>query len=200
MELNTILNIMAEYKLSADEILLIFLTLYARDEEGHPEFFLKWYTDCNGQPSLKQLFTSLKEKGVIKRNYNPDTYVPNEIEFNKVFLKKYYKQSGIMGKELFDNYEPFIQINGKTASLRNISKRFCTLEEFYFFYSSQIGHDPEKHKKIMEILSWARQNKLCKISIIEFVASHKWNEFEQMRKEGFTPDVATSYDVYKEVE
>ena len=200
MELNTILNILVEYKLSADELLLVILTLYARDEEAHPEFFLKWYTDCDGKAQLKDLFKNLKEKGIIKKSYNPETYIPNEIEFNKNFLKKFYKQSGVMGKELFDNYEPFIQINGKMASLRNISKRFCTLEEFYFYYASQIGHDPEKHKKVMDILKWARENNLCKVSILEFVASHKWNEFEKMREEGFRPDVATSYDVYKDVE
>ena len=78
------------------------------------------------------MFENLKEKSIIKKNYNPESYVPNDIEFNKNFLKKYYKQSGVLGKELFDNYEPFIQINGKMASLRNIAKKFYTLEEFYF--------------------------------------------------------------------
>ena len=198
MELNTILNIMAEYHISADELLLIWLTLYARDEEGHSEFFLKWWTDCEGKQKLKTMFENLKEKSIIKKNYNPESYVPNDIEFNKNFLKKYYKQSGVLGKELFDNYEPFIQINGKMASLRNIAKKFYTLEEFYFYYSSQIGHNPEKHKEVMEILRWARENKLCKVSILEFVASHKWNEFAQMKAEGFSPDVGTSFDVYQD--
>jgi len=30
---------MAVYNLTADELLLIYLTFLARDEEGHPEFF-----------------------------------------------------------------------------------------------------------------------------------------------------------------
>ncbi len=144
------------------------------------------------------MFENLKEKSIIKKNYNPESYVPNDIEFNKNFLKKYYKQSGVLGKELSDNYEPFIQINGKMASLRNIAKKFYTLEEFYFYYSSLIGHNPEKHKEVMEILRWARENKLCKVSILEFVASHKWNEFAQMKAEGFSPDVGTSFDVYQD--
>jgi len=59
------------------------------------------------------------------------------------------------------------------ASLRNISKKFYTLEEFYFYYSSQIGHNVDKHQDIMDILKWARERNLVKISIIEFVASHK---------------------------
>lgn len=38
------------------------------------------------------------------------------------------------------------------ASLRNISKKFYTLEEFYFYYSSQIGHNVDKHQDVMDIL------------------------------------------------
>ena len=187
---------MSEFNLTADEVLLIWLTLYAQDEEKHPEFFERWWNDCRGKEKLRDLFESLKEKSVIKKNYNPSTYVPNDIEFNKHFLKKYYKISGELGKELFDNYEPFIQINGKMASLRNISKRFYSLEEFYFAYSSAIGHDPEKHKEVMEILQWARDNRLVKVGILEFIASHKWNEFKQMRDQGFTPDTVSSFDLY----
>lgn len=153
MELNTILNIMAEYNLSADELLLIYLTLYARDEENHADYFKKWLENCNGQSKLRLLFNNLKDKSIIKKNYNPSSYIPNEIEFNKVFLKKYYKVSGALGKELFDNYEQFICIDGKYASLRNISKKFYTLEEFYFYYASQIGHNPDKHNQVMEILN-----------------------------------------------
>ena len=41
MELNTILNIMAEFGLTADELLLVYTTLCAQDEESHPEYFMK---------------------------------------------------------------------------------------------------------------------------------------------------------------
>ena len=41
MELNTILNLMTIYHLTADELLLIYLTFLARDEEGHGEYFTK---------------------------------------------------------------------------------------------------------------------------------------------------------------
>ena len=188
---------MSDWKLSADELLLIWLTLYARDEENHAEYFNKWFDDCSGKEQLKTLFESLKTKGVILKNYNPESYIPNQIEFNKHFLNNYYKQSGVLGKELFDNYEPFIRINGKMASLKNISKKFYTLEEFYFYYSSQIGHNVKKHQEIMDILNWAKDNNLVKVSILEFVASHKWNEFKTMKDEGWQPDIATSYDVYQ---
>ena len=38
MELDTILNLMITYNLTADELLLVYLTFLAREEEGHPEY------------------------------------------------------------------------------------------------------------------------------------------------------------------
>lgn len=199
MELNTILNIMSEFSLTADELLLVWLTLYARDEENHAEFFRRWFTDCKGNERLKDLFNSLKEKGVIKKNYNPNSYIPNDIDFNSRFLNKYYKQSGKLGAELFNEYESFVFINGKNFSLKNISKKFYTLEEFFFFYSSQIGHSPDKHQEILELLKWGKENKLITYGILEFVSSHKWLELKKMKEEGYSPNVATSYDVYSDL-
>jgi hypothetical protein len=39
MELDTIINIITQYNLTGDELLLIYLTLCAQD--GHPEYFAK---------------------------------------------------------------------------------------------------------------------------------------------------------------
>ena len=66
MELNTIINILIEYNITADELLLIYLTFLAQDEEGHPEYLSKWLNN-GGQKYLKPLFNSLKEKGIIKK-------------------------------------------------------------------------------------------------------------------------------------
>ena len=98
------------------------------------------------------MFNSLKDKGIIHKNYNPETYIPNDIEFNKTFIKGWIKNSGELGQELFDEYPPFVQINGKTFSLRNISKQFHSLDEFFFHYSVQIGHNIDRHNKVMELL------------------------------------------------
>ena len=87
MELNTILNLMINYGLTESELMLIYLTFLAQDEQGnHTEYFVKWLSN-GGQERLRPLFESLKEKGIIKKSYNPDSYIPNEIEFNKIFLK-----------------------------------------------------------------------------------------------------------------
>lgn len=101
MDINLILNLMSTYHLTADELLLVYLTFIARDEEGHPEYLAKWIQN-GGQ--LRPLFESLKEKGIIHKTYNPSTYSPNDIEFNKTVLKTWPKYSGLMGMELFNAY------------------------------------------------------------------------------------------------
>ena len=78
-----------------------------------------------------------------------------------------------MGKELFDAYPSFININGKYAPLKDISKRFSSLDEFFFFYSTQIGHNIEKHKEVMEILKWAKDNGHLNFGILSFVISNQ---------------------------
>lgn len=202
MELDTILNIMAKYRLTADEILLVYLTFLAQTENGDPEkhriYFSRWYEN-GGKERLKSLFDSLKAKGIIYKNYNPDSYEPDEIEFTQSFIKQYYKLTGELGKELMSAYPSTLYINGKIVSLKNISKRFMNLQEFYFWYSSTIGHSISKHREIIEILKWAKTNDLVHIPVIEFVASCKWDEFKEMREKGIQGRAST-YDVYETIQ
>jgi hypothetical protein len=53
---------------------------------------------------------------------------------------------------LFDTYPAFVQGNGKLLPLRNVSKKFHSLDEFFFNYSTTIGHSKEKHEEIIELL------------------------------------------------
>lgn len=198
MEINTILNLLITYRLTADELLLIYLTFLARDEEGHPEYFQKWFQH-GGNAQLRNLFNSLKEKGIILKNYETDTYDPNEVPFNKIFLKTFVKNSGKMGQELFDAYPPFLNLQGKLVSLRNIAKHYSTLEEFFFAYSLTIKHNPETHKQIMEILEWAKENDLINFGICEFIASHKWIELQYLKDHPQEGQIASTLNVYESI-
>ena len=65
MDLNTILNIMAEYNLTAEELLLVYVTYIAREENGNNiTYFNKWFNN-GGKDRLRDLFNYLKYKGVI---------------------------------------------------------------------------------------------------------------------------------------
>lgn len=177
---------MATYHISADELLLIYLTFLARDEEGHPEFFAQWFNN-GGQEKLRDLFNSLKDKQLIHKDYNPEIYKPNEIEFNKSFLKSWLKNSAVYGRELFDAYPPFININGRYAPLKDISKKFSSLDDFFFFYSTQIGNNPEKHKEVMDILNWSKENGHLNFGILSFVISNQWDALKELRD---NPEIA----------
>ena len=162
----------------------------ARDEEGHPEFFQKWWQN-GGASKLRSLFESLKSKGLIHKDYNPEGYSPNEIEFNKNFLKSWIKNSGELGQELFDAYPPFLSSNGKLLPLKNIAKKFNTLDEFFFAYSSAIKHNPEKHKEVMELLKWGKDNNQINYGLLEFVISQKWTELKYLKDNGLDANLAT---------
>lgn len=183
MEINTILNLLITYDLTADELLVVYLTFLARDEEGHPEYFAKWFNN-GGAKQLREIFESLKKKGLIKKDYSPTEYNPNEIDFNKNFLKSWLKNSGEMGQELFEAYPPFLSSNGKLLPLRNIAKKFNTLDEFFFAYSSAIKHNPEKHKEVMELLEWGKEHNQINYGITEFIVSQKWSELKYIRDNG----------------
>lgn len=196
MELNTILNLMASYKLTESELMLVYLTFLAQDEQGgHTEYFVKWLSN-GGQERLRSLFESLKEKGIIKKSYNPESYIPNEIEFNKTFLKSWAKNTGEMGQELFETYPAFVQSGTKLLPLRNISKRFHSLEEFFFHYSTTIGHSAEKHAEIIELLNWGKENGHVNYSILEFVTSRKWMELKELRDNGIEGQITTTDSIY----
>ena len=196
VELNTILNLMASYRLTESELMLVYLTFLAQDEQGsHTEYFVKWLSN-GGQERLRPLFESLKEKGIIKKNYNPDSYIPNEIEFNKNFLKSWVKNTGELGQELFDAYPPFLPAGGKLLPLRNISKKYYSLEEFFFAYSVAIKHNVDTHKEVMELLEWGKENNLISYSILEFLASRKWLELKELRNNGIGGNSVTVDSIY----
>lgn len=196
MELNTIINIINKYNLSADELLLIYLTFISQSENGNGKIYFEHWYNGTGKNKLLQLFNSLKEKGIIKKNYNPEEYDPDEIEFNKTFIKQYFKYTGELGKELYDNYPSFITINNKVYSLKNISKKFISLDEFYFYYSSTIGHNIDKHNEIMDLLKWGKENDLIRIGILEFVVSNKWNELLELKNDNKINNIASSESIF----
>ena len=91
-----------------------------------------------------------------------------------------------MGKELFDSYPPFLNAGNKLYPLKNIAKKYNSLEEFYFAYSSAIKHSIDSHKEIMELLEWGKENGHISYSIVEFVISRKWIELKELRDNGIT--------------
>jgi hypothetical protein len=107
------------------------------------------------------------------------------IPFNKNFMKMYIKEANYLGKELFDAYPPFITINGKMCSIKNFTRaNLFTFEDFCIYYAKAIKQAGVTHERVMDALLFAKDNNLINYTIIEFIASHKWNEIEYIRNSG----------------
>jgi hypothetical protein len=53
------------------------------------------------------------------------------------------------------------------------------------------------HKKILEILDWAKSNNLINNSIIDFVASQQWESLEKVMGKNDLKSTGTTFDVYE---
>jgi len=180
------LAIIEKYGLNPTELFvinLIFLT-----QEGYEESYLLRYLKIpENKENFRPILVALQNKGIILKSYKiPEKgqkFDPLEIPFNQNFFKTYWRASFTLGKELFDAYPMFANINGYTVSLRGISKKFDTLEDFYRFYGKSIGWDATKHKEILELISWEQDNAVgfLRMSIASFVIEQKWVELKALK-------------------
>lgn len=180
------LAIIEQYRLTPTELFiinLIFLT-----QEGYEESYLARFLKI---PENKELFrptlVELQNKGIIIKSWKiPEKgqkFDPMEIPFNKNFFKTYWKASFELGKELFETYPMFTNINGVTVSLRGFSKRFNSLEDMYRFYGKTIGWNAEKHREIIDLIKWEQDNNIgfLRMSISSFIVENKWNELKALK-------------------
>lgn len=128
---------------------------------------------------------SLQEKGIILKSYKiPDEgkpFDPYTIPFNQSFVKNIYKSSFELGKELFEAYPQMTSINGGLVTLRGVSKHFNSLEDCYFRYGRSIKWNAERHKNIIDLVKWAKENDLIKQSLSSFVINNAWLDLESIR-------------------
>lgn len=180
------LNIMEKYQLSPNELFTIRILLLAKEEYNEEYLFRFLSIPEPMRGDLRSTLVSLQEKGVVLKSYKipnkGDQFYPEEVEFNKAFLKNFFRASYEMGSELFEEYPAFTNISGVTYGLRNIAKKFDSLEDFFRFYGKTIRHNPETHNKIMNLLKWAKENtNFINFGITEFVISNKWNDIEILK-------------------
>jgi len=183
------LDILIESQLTATELFVIRLIYLACDDQAQ---YLKNYISSlgiNGKSFLRQVLESLINKKVINSTFT----LPKEgealnvknIPFNKNFLKKYIRESNEIGKEFFDAYPPFININGKLCSIKNFAKaNLFSFEDFCTHYGKNIKNATVTHERVMEALIFGKENNLINYSILEFIASKKWEEIEYIRDSG----------------
>lgn len=182
------INIYINSGLTPTELFILRLLWLAIDDKS--EYLINYLSNIsNGKELLRSVLESLKQKKVILSTFK----IPNEgeslnyknIPFNKNFIKKYIRESNELGKELFDAYPPFININGKLCSIKNFTKaNLFSFEEFCLYYAKSIKNAEVTHERVMNALEFGKEHNLINYSIIEFIASRKYLEIEYIRDSG----------------
>lgn len=180
------MSLMKKYGISYDELLLLKVLLLYIEEENNNIYKEYMLLPSSIRGSFREKLISLQSKGIILKSYEipalGQQFYPEDIEFNKNFLKCFYRESFTMGKELYQVYPPFVDINNVAYSLRSISKKFDSIEEFYKFYGKEIRYNDELHKEIIKLIEWAKTNtNFLNFNICEFVISHKWEELKMLK-------------------
>ena len=182
------INIYINSGLTPTELFVLRLLYLAID--GSPEFLKNYLSNVpNGKQLFRNVLISLKEKKVILSSFKipeeGETLHYSNISFNKNFLKMYLRESNELGKEFFDAYPAFININGKLVSIKNFTRAgLYSFEEFCTYYAKAIKNAGVTHERILEILEYAREHNLIHYNIIEFLASRKWEEIDYLRNSG----------------
>lgn len=177
--------ILNKYKINSDE--LLFITVIFLIQEGEKSDYINLYFSLPNacRNSIRELLISLQDKHIITKEYKiPDIgtkFVPEDVIFNKNFIKSFYKGSFWIGKELFETYPMFCLINGNPVSIRSVSKKFDSLEDFYRFYGKQIEWNPKKHEDILELIRWGSENNVINCTLSSFIIDRKWEILEAMR-------------------
>lgn len=182
LSLNEEIEIYLKTGLTPTELFIVRLLFIA---VGGDSSLLMNYVS-NSKIELREILCSLQNKKVINANYKiPEKgslFNADDIPFNKNFLKSYVKDSNELGKELLDKYPEFINIGGRLCSIKNFTKgNFYSFEDFFNYYAKTIKCSGVTHEHIMEQLEYGVEHNLINYTILEFVASRKWNAIAELR-------------------
>ena len=177
--------LLEKYKINSDE--LLFITVILLIQEGDIDPYINLYfslpSDCRG--GIRDILTSLQQKQVITKEYKvPPSgakFIPEDVTFNKNFIKNFYKASFWIGKELFEIYPISTVVNGVEYKLRRVSKKFDSLEDAYKAYGKAISWKPEVHQHILELIEWGKDNNYQFTTLDSFIVDNDWLNIEAMK-------------------
>ena len=179
------IQFMIKYQLTPDEFFLMKLIFFA--QEGQDQYISQFANECGFEKPIREILTSLQNKGVINKSYvipqAGEVFNPQDVDFNKNVLNQFFQHSQDLGMELFEAYPPFTVINGKTFSLRNISKNFRDLDDMCWQYGKVIKFNQQKHEEIMELLEFGKENNLIHSGISDFILSQGWMALQVYKDE-----------------
>lgn len=191
-------SLLEKYKISPNEFTAIKVILLAQSEDS--EYLFKFNNILTlVDIKFRDILVSLQNKGIILKSYKiPEegtAFHVEDVEINKAFVKNFYRASFELGKELFEVYPMFGYIGDNVVPLKGIAKKFDSIEDFFNFYGKSIKWNPETHRKIIELVKWAKDNTtFLNCSISSFCINQFWNELEALKNGNI---VNVNYDAVK---
>ena len=180
--------ILSRYNINSDELLFITVILLIQEGDENPYINLYFSLPSSCRGSIRDLLISLQEKQVITKEYKIPptgaTFTPEDVTFNKNFIKTFYKGSFWIGKELFEIYPISTVVNGIEYKLRRVSKKFDSLEDAYRAYGKAISWKPDVHRNIMQLIEWGKQNNYQFTTLDSFIVDNDWLNIEAMKDNG----------------
>ena len=175
------ISILNKYRVTSNELMFIRTLLMLQDEENE-DIFQAYIESLH---NIKDVITSLQDKGIILKSFHcpnqGQSFDPYEIPFNKNFIKNLYKSSFELGKELFEEYPQFGNIQGSIVPLRSVARKFDSLEDCYFRYGRSIRWNQETHNRIIELVRWGKENNIINQSLANFVINNAWVDLEALK-------------------
>ena len=181
-----------KYKIDSNELLFITVILLIQEGDNNPYINLYFSLPVGCRGNIRDLLTSLQNKQVITKEYkippSGTKFIPEDIIFNKNFIKTFYKGSFWIGKELFEIYPISTVVNGVEYKLRRVSKKFDSLEDAYRAYGKAISWKPEIHQNIIQLVEWGKQNNYQFTTLDSFIVDNDWLNIAAVRDNGLLTD------------
>lgn len=177
-------SILTKYNLNPNELYVIKCLLFMQEDESkYLQSYLQLPESTRG--NFRDILLSLQNKHLILSSFTipskGQSLDLSQIPFSKNFLKDYYRSSFELGKELFEAYPQFGEINGKVISLRGVASKFDSLEDAYRVYGKIIHYKEEVHKEIISLVNWAKNNNILNQSLASFIVNQGWIDLKAIK-------------------
>ena len=177
-------SILTKYNLNPNELYVIKCLLFMQEDESkYLQSYLQLPESTRG--NFRDILLSLQNKHLILSSFTipskEQSLDLSQIPFSKNFLKDYYRSSFELGKELFEAYPQFGEINGKVISLRGVASKFDSLEDAYRVYGKIIHYKEEVHKEIISLVNWAKNNNILNQSLASFIVNQGWIDLKAIK-------------------
>ena len=183
LNLDNELCILEKYKLTPTELFTVKVILLAQ-EENNKEPLFRFAKVMEGGFRLE--LERLKSKGIILKTYKiPESgtpFNPLEVDFNKNFIKYFFKASYELGEELFNTYPQFLTINGSVYNARRVSKKYNDLEDAFAKYGKAIKYNLDVHNEIMDNIKWGIDSGYNFTTLDDFIADNAWTALKAFRE------------------